>query len=239
MAKISRTVFWCRACLVFGLFAVVFCGFIAADAHAQQTNPQKRQGVKFTPTALDISDIALVESYLTRLTNFTAKFTQRQNNSVITGVFYFLRQPGDASKMRFDYDKPSNISLVTAHGMLIYIDRYNDEASYIPLDNSLIGLFVEEKIKFGDKITVTGVVRRGDQLEMALRQTDNEDFGEAVLQFRRNGNALSLAGWRVTDGDGTRTDVTLTFMVAGLPDTPNLFTYIPPQMRGGHPRGRQ
>lgn len=190
----------------------------------------------FTPTNQDRADIAAIEGYLTRLNSFTARFTQRnQDGGSQTGVFYCLRKPGVSGKMQIDYDKPSPITLITYQGMLLYLDRDRDESSYIPLDSSLIGLFAEPTIHFGEKIIVTGLVRHGDLLNLGLRSAENPDFGEAILYFRRAvtaPNAVSLVAWRIVDGSGSRTDVVLNSMVDGLPNRPDLFTYVPPQMRG-------
>ena len=140
----------------------------------------------FTPTSQDRADIAAIEGYLTRLNSFTARFTQRnQDGGSQTGVLYCLRKPGVSGKMQIDYDKPSPITLITYQGMLLYLDRDRDESSYIPLDSSLIGLFAEPTIHFGEKIIVTGLVRHGDLLNLGLRSAENPDFGEAILYFRR------------------------------------------------------
>ncbi|MDI9349643.1 MAG: outer membrane lipoprotein carrier protein LolA [Candidatus Symbiobacter sp.] len=188
----------------------------------------------FHPTPQDRAAIALIEGYLTRLTSFTARFTQlNQDGGKDTGVFYCLRQAGASGKLRIDYDKPNPISLITAHGMLVYIDRQRDEGTYIPLDSSLVGLFAEPVIHFGDKISVTSLGQRGDLITIGLSAADTPDFGEAMLSFRRlGGNDIALAGWQVLDGSGNRTEVAITSLVKGIPDTPNLFNYVPPQMRG-------
>lgn len=187
---------------------------------------------KFIPSPQDRADIAAIEGYLTRLSSFTAYFTQRNHDgSTEQGVFYCLRRPGQSGKMRIDYDKPSTITLISAHGMLIYIDRARDESSYIPLDSSLVGLFAEPAIHFGDKITITNVVRHGNVIDLSLREADNPDFGEAVLYFRRAAEGLTLAAWRIIDGGGNRTDVVLNRIEPTLPDRSDLFEYVPPQMR--------
>ena len=218
-------------------FALVI-GVLLAWAFAlpgQAETPQNNTK-NFTATSQDRSDIAAIEGYLTRLTSFTARFTQRnQDGGSQTGVFYCQRKPGVSGKMRIDYDKPSPISLITYQGMLLYLDRDRDESSYIPLDSSLIGLFAEPVIHFGEKVIVTGLVRHGDLLNLGLRSAENPDFGEAILYFRRAAtapNAVSLVAWRIVDGSGTRTDVVLNSMVEGLPNQSDLFTYVPPQMRG-------
>ena len=208
-----------------------------AFAVPSQAQSEQKNGKYFTATSQDRSDIAAIEGYLTRLSSFTARFTQRnQDGGSQTGVFYCLRKPGISGKMRIDYDKPSPISLITYQGMLLYLDRDRDESSYIPLDSSLIGLFAEPVIHFGEKVIVTGLVRHGDLLNLGLRSAENPDFGEAILYFRRAANAVSLVAWRIVDGSGTRTDVVLNSMVEGLPNQSDLFTYVPPQMRGNGKR---
>ena len=174
--------------------AIVLCAAAVLPAAAQ------------TET-LDTEQRILVQEILAevrRIDTLRADFVQvNPNGSRWTGTFY-LDRPGH---MRIEYDNEPYLYVADGN-FLSYYDGELDQRSDIPLGQSLADFFVREEIGLDDDVTVVDAGHSGDSVYATVVQADDPGAGTLTLYLTDQPRALER--WVVVDGQGQRTEVTLT-----------------------------
>ena len=130
--------------------------------------------------------------------------------------------------MRFQYDPPAPFLLVGGHGLLVFNDSQLRQTSNIPLDQTPLGLLLQDNLKLvGGGITVSRVVRLPGQLQVTLARTASPQDGSLTLIFADN--PLTLRSWITTDAQRHETRVTLYNAQLGGTFDQSLFTFIDPR----------
>ncbi len=169
--------------------------------------------------ALAASTVARVENYLNGLTTVIANFTQAApDGSLTTGKFY-LQRPG---KMRWEYDPPTPILMVSNGGTMTYFDRELAQTSYIPIDDTPAGILVQERITFAGKLGVKHMEESAGVVRITLYQPEKPDSGDLTLEF--SDHPLALRNLSAVDATGQETTVSFSNAVFGQPIDPALFT---------------
>ena len=206
-----------------GLFAgsfiaklVLIALFLAAPncAHAQSITPGEQEVL-----------VNNIQNYLNNLKTMQADFSQMSQDGVTeTGKFY-LSRPG---KLRFQYNAPNN-DYIVADGLLVhYWDDGVKNYSSAPIGTTLADFLLRKNIKFSGDIQVLSLNRPAqNKLVITFNQTKNPEAGDLRMLFTES--PLKLEKWRVTDGAGSVTEVSLSNVQTGMKLSPSLFRFVPPK----------
>jgi len=169
----------------------------------------------------DRADIGRVEAYLNQLRTATATFLQIADNGGVARGKFYLSRPG---KMRFEYDPPTPILMVsTGGGSLVYYDSLLKQTSYLPVDSTPLGLLLRDNLKFGGEVIITRFERGPGTIRITLVQTKDPDQGSLTLVF--TDKPLALKQWTVVDPQRKATTVTLTELQTDMKLDPKLFQF--------------
>ena len=154
-----------------------------------------------------------IEAYLNGITTMQADFIQTHSDgSRYNGTFY-LNRPG---RLRFEY-APPNGDYIVADGLLVhYWDNEVKNYSNAPIGSTLADFLLRKKIKLSGDLTVKSVQDVPDEQRwlVTLSQTADPQAGKLTLLFDKN--PLRLVRWRIIDGTGAMTEVSLSKIETGL-----------------------
>ena len=181
-----------------GLFGLL-CAYVPGSVFA----------ATFTETQQ--ADLRAASVYLNNVKSLKSRFLQVSPNGAFTQGDFMLRRPG---RLRFEYDPPSPY-LVLADGFWLYfLDKELGEPQNWPIQDTPLGVLVAEDVNLVDNPDVEQVERFPGTLSISLRDQDRPDEGTVTLVFSRN--PLILRQWKVIDGQGQRTSVTLDKIETGM-----------------------
>lgn len=158
-----------------------------------------------------LADIKRVEAYLNTISTLEAKFTQTAPyGGISTGTFY-LSRPG---KLRWEYDDPNPTLIIVKGSLVTHYDRELEQASHVPIDDSLAGFLTRKVIRFSDKnISVIGYDRREGRIYITITQAEKEEEGKLSLIFAQD--KIELLGMQVVDALGELTSISFRANVYG------------------------
>ena len=162
-------------------------------------------------TAQDKIDLKRVEDYLESLSTLRSRFLQTSSNGGVETGKLFMPRPG---KLRFEYDPPASILMISDGIFLIYIDKDLDQVTHIFLKSTPVNFLVREDIRMDGDITVTKIRRSPGMLRITIRDTDEPGKGSMTLIF--TDKPLALRKWTVIDAQNIRTNVMLTGVETGM-----------------------
>jgi len=189
---------------------------------------------KVEPPPLSPDDIAIltrIEDYLNRLDSLQARFVQISSNGAYAEGEVYVDRPG---RLRFDYDPPSTVLLVSNGLTLLYYDRELKQASYIPLWETPLWFLVREKVELGGDLLVTKVEEGLGTLSVTLQDRESPENGKVTLIF--SDSPITLRKWEVTDAQGVLTQVSLINPLYGEEIDPELFEYSQFELNKGQRR---
>ena len=176
---------------------------------------------------LQSGDRERVERYLTNIHSITSDFVQIAPDGNVTSGKVFIKRP---NKMRWVYDPPTPVLMVTRGNFLTYYDFELKQVSDIPLDSTLLSFFAMDKVKFGETVKVVGTERAAGILRMKLQQSDNPSLGQLTLEFADN--PLTLHSFIIRDAQGKTTSVTLNKARFDEDLDDSIFEFIDPRTKG-------
>ena len=168
----------------------------------------------------DRADLGRVEGYLNSLHTATATFLQDADNGGIARGRFYLQRPG---KMRFEYEPPTPILMVSTGNSLVYYDSLLKQTSYLPINSTPLGLLLREHVGFGNEVTITKFERGPGTIRITLVETKDPDQGSLVLTF--TDRPLALKQWTVIDQQHKATRVTLVELRTDMKLDPKLFEF--------------
>jgi outer membrane lipoprotein-sorting protein len=168
----------------------------------------------------DRADLARVEAYLNQLRSATATFLQLADNGGVARGKFYLSRPG---KMRFEYEPPTPILMVSTGGSLVYYDSLLKQTSYLPIDSTPLGLLLRDNLKFGSEVTITQFERGPGTIRLTLVQNKDPDQGSLSLTF--TDRPLALKQWTVIDPQRKATTITLMELQTDVKLDPKLFQF--------------
>ena len=164
------------------------------------------------------SEINRIEVYLNGIKSLRADFLQvSSNGNMATGKLYMAR-PG---KIRFEYDPPSPILLLSDGYFLRYVDKDLEQVTHLWLDNTPIGFLLDEDIKLSKSITVTKFSQNANVLIINLKNSEKPEQGAISLIF--SDKPLKLKKWVIKDAQGITTTITLNNSERAIELNPTLF----------------
>lgn len=172
-----------------------------------------------------------IEQYVNSIRTLQARFVQRNpNGSMVQGTLY-VRRPG---RMRFQYDAPSQLKVVADGTQVTLWDPATRDFGQWPIGWTAASFLVKEPFKLSGDITVQGLQRTGDGLQLTMVQTKKPQEGQIIVRLADN--PMALRGWTIIDNRGNRVDVSLSNVQTGLQLADSLFKYDGPdagQILGG------
>lgn len=186
------------------------------------------------PTARAETEDALlrrIEAYLNGIDTLAANFLQINHDGSISEGEIVIARPG---RMRIDYAAPLKVEIISDGAWITYIDRELGQISQAPLNGSHAEFLLSDDLRFDDDVTVTGIKREANVVEITFVRKEDPDQGSMTLVF--SDKPLELRQWSVVDPQRLTTLVTLFDTRFGLLLDPALFEAPPPFPEGGKQR---
>ena len=190
-----------------------------------RSRPQPAQPAQVSPQ--EQASMRKIEDYLNSVTTLSARFEQVDSAGKRATGRFFISKPG---KLRFEYDPPVPVLIVTNGHFLIHYDRALKTASYISQETTPAWFLTTPRIQLSGDITVTDMTRRDGKLLLSIVKTREPGQGKVTLIFDED--PIRLEQWAVTDPQGVVTHVTLNNVLVGGPVDPKLFEFNEPTWDG-------
>ncbi len=180
--------------------------------------------------ALDDADraaIARAEAYLNGLTTLQARFVQLDSSGEATTGMLLVKRPG---RLRFEYDPPTPILLVSPGSQLIYYDRDLKTATRLDWEDTPAWFLLADKVSLSpdDPYRVVDVHRAPGLLVFTAVDTDAPEDGRIAVSFADRSGKLRLSGWVAVDALGQPTRITLFDVAANRPVDDKAFAFDEP-----------
>jgi outer membrane lipoprotein-sorting protein len=124
-----------------------------------------------------------------------------------------MQRPG---KLRFEYDAPSPLTIVSDGSVVAIEDRSSRDVQRIPLRSTPLYYVLKRDVSLERDARITRVLQQNGDLYVTARDRRGEAEGEITMHFA--GPARELKQWSITDGQRQNTRVSLSDMrpAAGL-----------------------
>jgi outer membrane lipoprotein-sorting protein len=206
-----------------GLVLAAFASFgvldrTSAAAAAEDLSDEKRNAIQ------------QITGYFNGMRTLQGEFMQvGPKGHISTGVFH-ISKPG---RMRFQY-APPNPFVVVADGTWVTIKNNDkDTADQYPLSATPLRLVLAEEVDLLSEAKILEVEQTDGLTTVTLEDKDKLVPGHLIIVFDEQRNELQQ--WVIVDGQGRRTTISLTDMVAGVNPDPGLFQVELPKRRAAHP----
>ena len=184
-------------------------------------DPRKRAtGGLFTSfDAKQRAEAAKVSGYLSSLQTLVGQFVQvGPDGSRTTGDFY-MQKPG---KIRFEYDAPSNISIVADGQSVVVRDRKLATQDAYPLSQTPLRFLLADRIDLMRDTKVIGVSADDLYISITLEE-QNPLVGTSRLMLMFGVKDNMLKQWTITDPQGYDTTVAVYNLDATKRPDPSMF----------------
>jgi len=196
---------------------------LTAPAFADDNTP-KVTFLSAKEIAAHQATINRLQGYLSNLTTVISDFTQTSpDGTVATGKFY-LQRPG---KMRWQYNPPTPILIVSSGKELVFYDYELEQVSYIPLNSTLIGFLAQDKISFETGVGISAFEEKTGIVRITLAEREKPDEGQLLLEF--SDQPLQLRNMIITDPTHQTTSVSLNNAAFGTVLDKSLFIFRDPR----------
>ncbi|MBI1180385.1 MAG: hypothetical protein GC201_07485 [Alphaproteobacteria bacterium] len=214
------------------VLGLLLAGGLAAEASAPEAltaAPAKGDDAGLDTT--QAQDVAAVQAYLKSIKSLRADFTQiAPNHQVSTGTLS-LEKPG---KLRFDYDPPSPILVVSDGTVITLVDYDLRQVTRWPINDTPLRALVRTNFAFGQDVDVLAVKRNEQWINVAIADPKKHDEGSMRLTFSRH--PLKLTEWEVIDERGAATIVSLNNLKTNVKLGDSLWDFKDPRpQRHGPP----
>ena len=172
------------------LFIVAGVLFLTGAAAAQQTDDRARA-------------VAEINKHFATVPTMSGEFIQFGPTGEQTGGEFYINRPG---KIRFDYEDPSPIMVVSNGKTLGVRNKKLKTWSYFPLRKTPLSLLLSDRIKVTEK-----AIRSVDAGEDVTRVVmgDKALFGDSEITLMFDPKSYDLRQWSIKDAQGKETVVML------------------------------
>jgi len=175
-----------------------------------------------------------VEAYLQSLGNFQAQFMQIAPHGNVSNGTFSLKRPG---RLRFEYDPPNPLLVVSDGKVISLVDYDLKQVTKWPIKRTPLRPLVRSGEIFGEDVTISHFVERGQQIIVRIAEDAEEEDGAMELVF--NKNPLRLVRWEVIDPRGRRTIVVLNNLQTDVVLEDALWDFKDPRPRRGRPPSKR
>ena len=178
--------------------------------------------VRAAAESVALTDKAVLEranASLNALTSMTAEFAQIGGDGRrMSGVLY-LQRPG---KLRFEYDKPSTMEVVSDGSTVLVRDRKLNTSDPYPVSQTPLKFLLSSRIDLGRDIAVKAVGVDAEAARVSIE--DSSTFGgTSKITLFFDPEVRELKRWRVVDPQGYTTTVTLSDIEKNRTIDPRIF----------------
>jgi outer membrane lipoprotein-sorting protein len=166
------------------------------------------------------------ESYLNNIRTLKANFTQvAANGQISSGVLYLKR----AGKMRWEYNPPTPIIMVTRGTFLRYYDHELEQISDIPIEGTIAAYLAKENINFADNDITVLEASSIDGVQV-VRITSRKAPDEGEISFVFSERPYVLKNILTKDGKGEETTIALDDATQNLTIDDEIFAIFDPNI---------
>jgi outer membrane lipoprotein-sorting protein len=156
---------------------------------------------------------------LNAVSTMSAEFTQINGDGrKVTGTLY-LQRPG---KVRFEYDKPSTLEVVSDGSTVLVRDRKLNTADPYPISQTPLKFLLSPRIDLSRDSTVTNVASDADGVRVTIEDTSTLG-GTSKITLTFDADVTALKRWRVVDPQGYTTTVSLSGIEKNAAIDPRVF----------------
>ena len=188
---------------------------VTSEEVVEETTPTRTGNVPETewPILLAAASEALADAKTAR-----GNFIQSNaDGSVVTGTFA-LSRPG---RMRFDYDDPSPVLIVSDGATVAMEDSELETVDRIPIGATPLGLILSSRLDVDRDIEVLSIQQNADRFGVSVEDASGELEGTLRMVFAKE--SYDLLGWLTVDGNLQTTVVDLVDVETNVRIDPRLF----------------
>lgn len=196
----------------------------SARAQAAPTNPFAALLGKGSATngTLDTNQRAIIDrvsNYLSGIRMLTGKFVQVGPDGRRTEGELYIQKPG---KMRFEYDAPSPIEIVSDGDSVVVRDRNLATQDVYPLSQTPLRFLLADRLDLLRDTNLVAVYADDTYITVVVEETHGI-VGKSRMMIMFNASDTQLKQWTVTDPQGYDTTVAVYNLDATKRPDPNLF----------------
>ncbi len=172
---------------------------------AQAMSGKTQYNAPFTDPANVRADLARIDASMNATHSFQGDFMQIAANGAVSRGKIWLKRPG---KVRFEYDSPSPLLIVSDGVTLVQNDRQLETFDRVPLSATPLNYFLKENINLAEDTEVTALQKLQGQWIVTARDGSGQQDGAITLVF--DSETLALQTWIIADDFGGATRVQLS-----------------------------
>jgi outer membrane lipoprotein-sorting protein len=180
----------------------------SGKAKAGAPDPQSTQAIALTPQQI----VQRANAYFNGMDSFAGDFVQTNEDGRRYKGKLIVVRPG---KMRFDYAPPARILILSDGSTVAVVDERLRTKDRYPIGQTPLKFLLQDQINLSRD---TRLVRaKVDQDAASITIEDKTTFGgTSRITMLFEPETFTLQGWRVTDGQGTTTEVAVTNLKRGV-----------------------
>lgn len=146
-----------------------------------------------------------INAYFNGMDSLQGTFTQVDSEQKVTTGKFYVERPG---KLRFDYDPPSPLTIVSDGHFLAIEDSSLKTIERYPIESTPFRLLLAKNVDLERDARILGVAKGDDELSINLEDKKDDASGSIRLVFTTDPK-LKLSQWIITDAQGLTTTVSL------------------------------
>lgn len=200
--------------------AVMATGALAYGQVGQAYQPVQPVITGFTDPQMVETDLARIDASLNAITNFEGRFTQFSPEGKVDTGRILLSKPG---RMRFEYDDPNPLLVVTDGVTLVQHDKILETTDRVPLSSTPLNFFLKEDVQLARDTEVIGLVKTPQEIRVTARDGSGEMDGNISMIF--DPATMAFKAWVIGDSFGGETRVVLSELRYNDNINPRLFVH--------------
>jgi outer membrane lipoprotein-sorting protein len=174
------------------------------------------------------ADLAHIDAALNSTKSFSGRFAQYGSDGSFMSGQIFLKRPG---KIRFEYDAPAPLLMVSDGVTLTQIDRQLETKDRVPLKATPLAFFLAETVNLENDVEITSLQKTANSVRVTARDGSGEVEGAITMVF--DPQTLALSEWIIHDSFGQQTRIILSELAYNQKINPRKF------ILRDEPRGRR
>lgn len=159
----------------------------------------------FGLNATQVIKVKKAQNYLNKMTTLKAEFIQATSRGGFARGKLWISVPG---RMRFDYDPPLEVTIVSNGKTVLFKDKALDQLSYMAFDATPASMLLGGKVDFfGPSMLLTDF--ENDDGTVRITVVREEDPAEGSLTMVFDTSSMALIKWMIIDAQGIATTVSL------------------------------
>jgi outer membrane lipoprotein-sorting protein len=201
----------------FGMLAspAVFAQKAPLDITSGGTATKKTPDPASTATVEPLTPKQIVQranAYFNGMTSFSADFVQTNEDGRRYKGKLMVERPG---KMRFDYAPPARVMILSDGSTVAVVDERLRTKDRYPIGQTPLKFLLDEQISLSRDMKL--IRAKADATEASVTVEDKTTFGgTSRVTMLFDGTSYELRGWKVVDGQGVTTAVSVSNIRKGL-----------------------